>query len=392
MADGKTRWLNPERILFGLLACQLVFFGWRAGLFDAPLQAVGLPPAVGPLPEVPMDPQQPAVPDNPLPKLLQVERSELGERRPFEPARDILRVLSARVTSFVKISRFGGQATVDVKYSILPRPVKEFRFSVPKHVRLRVEERDGITLHQLRKKAGGASSDGAEYTVKLRSGVNEKYRLRLYLSWARQSRADILEIPELILPDKTHESGLIIVAYRPPMPVKPLPNASQNVTYVPTDKLTVPSGLISSQDHRSGYRVFAGFEYRTHPYSIKLDVSPKAVPRVVIKRPRFPKGPIANLPDNKRVPIKRPKDPKDGNGEKPKKPVPKPGWKLPVSYMGTVSVTADNTRFVLLKLKDGNPVRVSKGDVVHGMTVIEIRPRSVILKNDKDELFILPPT
>ena len=92
--------------------------------------------------------------------------------------------------------------------------------------------------------------------------------------------------------------------------------------------------------------------------------------------------------------IKRPDEGLPPDHEKTVKPkggttpggTPKPIWTMPVEFKGTVKV--GTRRSVLLQRKaDQVIIQKFEGDTLLGMRIVEIRPTSVILENDKRELF-----
>ena len=78
----------------------------------------------------------------------------------------------------------------------------------------------------------------------------------------------------------------------------------------------------------------------------------------------------------------------------PPPPVPnaaRPGYALPVSYVGTVKAAAGKARQAIFKDEStGEYVRLRTGDAYRDVKVIEIRVNSVILENEKGTKFTLP--
>jgi hypothetical protein len=130
---------------------------------------------------------------------------------------------------------------------------------------------------------------------------------------------------------------------------------------------------------------FAAFSYRRPGYAVWLDVSGKA--DVTVKPPPEdtvvikPKPPMPAT--NPNVKTQDPTTPKDPTPTATTAEVDK--WTLPVGFSGTVQI--GSTRYALIKDKDNNIRKVTKGDIILGMKVIEIKPTSVVLQNNRGERF-----
>jgi hypothetical protein len=379
MAHQDTRFFNTEKLFFLALSCLALLFTYRSGLLDPLLGAASLPPAVEPLPSLPGPPMQEGVnlkegfpePDAQLaalgrPKLTPVSRN------PFAPAFDELRVVAAQLTSTVTLSPAGGTADVTIGYRILPHPVSKFEFLLPPNVRLVRVSGSGVIEHDNPKPTQELGEDGNLYAVRLRSPVDRRYELTLRLSWARPRGRSVLDVPEILMPDTTHERGLIVIQNPTRMHAKI--DSAENVTRLTEENL--PPGLDPA-------KLLAAFVYTSHPYAIRLDVSRKIV-HVARPKDRPDKPKPKDLPDKPapgtqvKGPQKTPKQPKQPPVE------PGPEWKVPVSFKGTYKV---GNRICVLLENAGDVIRKFEGDRVLGMTVVKIYPTSVILENEEGTRF-----
>jgi len=388
MAAQKSSFLNPEKALFLAFALMLGFLVWRAGFVDDALEAAGLPRARQPLPELPGDPMQRDVTvtegyADPASRLAMAELPDFlatGTRNPFAEAYDTLKVVAAHVTTFAKITRSGGIAKVHVDYRILPHPVSEFEFRLPLGASLVNVYGSGVKP-DYRTNKRDLGEDGTEYTVSLRSPVHKKYTLDLQVNWPRRAGTDIIQVPEIVLPNATHERGLIALAARPNLPVSL--KSPTGVTLIEMEE--IPAGLLDRNDYLAGFRTVAAFRYAAHPYSIGLDVSKRVATTKIDTGPivvRRTDPPTPN-PNTRTGPTVNPNTRTTDNTVIPTPAGPE--WKLPVSFTGTLMV--GSKRFALIKDKDETIFKMAKGDMVLGMTIVKVNPTSVILKNEKGQLF-----
>jgi len=380
MAAGKMGFLNAERALFAALALLLASFVFRTL-------------SVKPMPPLPKAPRQEGVrvaegyvePAVELRLQAVPEFWSQGARNPFAPAYDSLRVVAAKVTALMKFSRSSGTALVDIEYRILPHPVSKFQFLLPPGVELVRADGSGV-VNRSKPDKKDVGPDGTQYTVRLGTPVvDKKYMLHLKLAWRQKAGDQVLRVPEILLPDATHERGVIALAASRNMPVRV--QAVNNVTAVPIESL--PANLTRNRllPHQ---RCFAAFSYRAHPYSIRLSVSTR-----VAKRGNGGNGgkrgsegikPPPPPPPRRRLP---PPPPPPKRGTTPIQITGKngPTWRLPFGLTGTVKV--GTTRSALLQDASGNIRRLKEGDVALGMTIEKINPTSVILKNEKGQRFKL---
>ena len=263
MAAGRTGFLNAERALFAALALLLATFLWRMASVES-------------MPALPKAPRQEGVqvtegyvePSVELRSEALPEFWSPGARDPFAPAYDSLRVISAKVTALMKFSPSSGTALVDIEYRILPHPVSKFQFLLPPGVELIRADGSGV-INRSKPDKKDVGPDGSQYTVRLGTPVvDKKYMLHLKLAWQQKAGDQVLRVPEILLPDATHERGVIALAASRNMPVRV--QSVKNVTGVAIESL--PANLTRNRllPHQ---RCFAAFSYRAHPYSIGLTVS-----------------------------------------------------------------------------------------------------------------------
>ncbi len=381
MPIGQVRRLNIEKTLFLLVTVLALSFVWRAGLVDAGLRGVGLPPARPPLPPVPGLPERSGVriidsiqePTTSLDKIAVPDFWAPGVRNPFAGAFDSLRVVAARVTAQMTVTPAGGAGEVEIEYRILPHPVAEFEFLLPTGAQLTHVYGSGVT-NPTQPEMRDLGADGRQYVVKLSSPVDRRYLLRLRLTWAKPPGRPVMKAPEIVLPDATHQRGTIILSAQRGMQVRV--REAEGVSALDLNKLAPTL-------KRPG--AFAAFSYRRPGYAVWLDVSGKA--DVTVKPPPEdtvvikPKPPMPAT--NPNVKTQDPTTPKDPTPTATTAEVDK--WTLPVGFSGTVQI--GSTRYALIKDKDNNIRKVTKGDIILGMKVIEIKPTSVVLQNNRGERF-----
>lgn len=411
MSEQRWRFFNPEKVLFGVLAALLVLFVWRAGLLDPAAdvaeRALGeagldihLPRAVAERPELPGPAYYEDVARETAPRRLALDERPLGSRNPFAPAADDLQVVAADLTALVEVESEQATADILIRYWILPQPVDEFRVLLPPGVGLVRAAGSGVIQPD---QPDESTEDGDLYTIRLRAPARENFPLRLRISWSRPDDSDILDIPDVILPGTTHHGGLIALAAHPDTHVALLD--FENLTPVgELDDLSLPEALSPSERHP----LFAAFRY-THesprPRSIKLNMSEgftlaqrrdRPVRRPPRRDPRPEPGDEAEEPEQRRPPevspgtqVEPPEDERDEDEGPVEVSAARPEFQLPVSFMGTFRVDAENTYEATLRDQTGIPVKVSQGDVIYGLVVQDIGPGYVIVENEAGRLFRL---
>lgn len=360
MAGEKTPLLSTERLVFIVLAALLGLFLWRTA-------------RVQPLPDVPGAPRQRGVKmvdgqPEPTAALAAIGAPDFwapGARNPFGPAQDSLRVVAATVFSLVRVSAAEATADVRVDYRILPHQLAKFEFLLPPDVKLLQVDGDGV-VDKLNPEMRNLGQDGNQFTIRRRSPVDKKYTLNLRLTWARKPGAHTISVPDILLPDATHERGVIAIAPAPGSQVAVV--ATQNVSPVPVDKL--PPELAAKD-------CSAAFRYASHPYSIDLEISRRPEPTIT----KTTTGGIDSAPTKPGPTTKIDTQPSRTAGAQPSTVNP---WKVPVKFKGTVTVGI--RRAVLLE-GAGQIVQKFEGDTHLGIEILEVRPTSVILRNEKGELF-----
>jgi hypothetical protein len=380
MAQVKIRFFNVEKTLFFLLTGLAAFFIWRAGMVDAGLESVGLPPVRAPLPKMPGPPEQTGIEvtesmQDPAARLDMVAVPDFwapGARNPFAGSFDSLRVVAAKVTAQMTVTPRGGVGEVEIEYRILPHPVSEFEFLLPAEATLTRVYGSGV-INQTAPQMRDLGEEGRQYVVKLRSPVDKRYVLRLRLRWTKPAQMQTMKVPEVLLSNMTHERGVIILSAQPGMRVRV--KNSEKVS-------SLDLAQLSPALKRPG--TFVAFSYNKPGYAVWLDVSGKA--EVVIK-PKI-EDPIVGPekpkpPKNPNTPLKNPNTPKNPTVVVTPKEIDK--WTLPIGFVGTGKV--GTKRFALLKDKDDNIRKVLKGDVVLGMTIVQVKPSSVIVRNEKGVFF-----
>ncbi len=405
MSEQRRRFLNPEKILFGVLAALLVLFVWRAGLLDPAADMaeralgeaglrVDLPRAIEELPELPGPAYHEDVARETAPRRLALDERPLGSRNPFAPADDDLQVVAADLTALAVVESEQATADILIRYWILPQPVDAFRVLLPPGVELSRAAGSGVVQPD---EPDESTEDGDLYTIRLRAPARESFPLRLRISWSRPDDSDILDIPDVILPGTTHHGGQIALAAHPDTHVALLDY--KNLTPVgELDGLSLPEALSPSEQHP----LFAAFRY-THdsprPRSLKLNMSEGFTPAQRRDPPPIrqtePDDEPDDEPDEPEIPVspttvvEEPDDERDEDEGPVEVSAARPEFQLPVSFMGTFRVDAENTYEATLRDQTGIPVKVGEGDVIYGLVVKNIGPGYVIVENEAGRLFRL---